>query len=306
MPTTIFIDGQAGTTALQIRERLAAFDDVELLLLDEAERKDPVRRRDAINDADVAFLCLPDAAAIEAASFVSSDRVRLIDASTAHRVHPDWVYGLPEYTPDWTGRIADARRVSNPGCYPTGCILLLAPLVRAGVIPGDYPVSIFAVSGYTGGGRSMIERFEDPNREDRLDTPHRLYGLDLSHKHVPEIQKYALLERRPIFVPSVGRFPQGMSVTIPINGEYLGKPLKRIEIEEMLAEYYAGYPHVIVETGTEATHLDADALAGSDDIKLYVLGNDERDHILLCAVLDNLGKGASGAAVQNLGIMLGL
>ncbi len=307
MATTVFIDGHTGTTALQIADRLSSRSDIVLARLDESDRKDVVKRREAINDAHIAILCLPDDAAREAVSLVSGD-VRILDASTAHRVEPGWTYGLPEYAPHQPEAISRSNRVSNPGCYPTGAVLLLAPLVRAGILPPDYPVTISAVSGYSGGGRRMIEQFTTADGEDRISTPHRAYGLDLEHKHVPEIQQFGLLSRRPIFLPNVGRFPQGMIVQIPLHAALLDHGVTVDEVRRCLMDAYAGRTRVLVADAQESyrcTHVDVDALIGRDTLMIYVSGNDHQGQIVLTAALDNLGKGAAGAAVQNLDLMLG-
>ena len=306
MATTVFIDGHTGTSAVQIADRLSSRRDIVLTRLEDSDRKDTAKRREAINDADIAILCLPDDAAREAVNLVSGG-ARILDASTAHRVAPGWTYGLPEYAPHQPEAISRSNRVSNPGCYPTGAVLLLAPLVRAGILPPDYPVTIFAVSGYSGGGRRMIEQFTRTDGEDRISTAHRAYGLDLEHKHVPEIERYSLLSRRPIFLPSVGRFPQGMVVQIPLHGALLGQAVTIDDVRRSLMDAYAGQTLVVVAGAEECqsrAHVDADTLAGVDSCVLRVSGSDRNGQIVLTAALDNLGKGAAGVAVQNLDLML--
>jgi N-acetyl-gamma-glutamyl-phosphate reductase len=313
MTAKVFIDGEAGTTGLQIRQRLSARRDIELLHLGEAERKDPARRAEMLNAADVSILCLPDDAAREAVSLLRSPAARVIDASTAHRTAEDWTYGFPEYDAARPVEIAAASRVSNPGCYALGAVSMLHPLVEAGLLPPDHPVTINAVSGYSGGGKSLIRRFEEPDAPDATDENFYLYGLDLEHKHVPEIQKHGSLTQRPLFVPSVGRFAQGMIVSLPLQLWSLpGKP-RAADVHEALATHYAdeaGSQGVSVASldASKAVQadLDAEALFGKDGLTLYVFPNEGREQAVVCAVLDNLGKGAAGQAVQNLELMLGL
>lgn len=309
MKPQIFIDGQVGTTGLQIYDRLRARTDLALVELNEQDRKNPARRAEAINSADAAILCLPDDAAREAVSLVRTNKVRVIDASSAHRTSVNWVYGLPEYSPEQSDKIRQARFISNPGCYPTGAILLLHPLVQAGILAPDYPVSVNATSGYSGGGRKMIAQFEDPASPDRISAPHRVYGLKLQHKHLPELQHYSGLSRRPIFLPSVGRFQQGMIVQVPLHLDLMRKTISLSDLAAMLSDYYTGYEHVEVapfDPAHLAEHVDIDPLIGTNQIRLHVCGNDAYKQAVLVAVYDNLGKGASGAAVQNLELALGL
>ena len=307
--TDVFIDGQAGTTGLQIRERLAGRDDVTLIEIPEESRKDPEARRRYLNEADVVVLCLPDDAAREAIGLISSNHVRVLDASTAHRVADGWVYGLPEVEAAQRERIRGAARVSNPGCYPTGFVLLVRPLVDAGIVPGDARLSCHAISGYSGGGRRLIERYEARSAE----RPEALwnvrpYGLGLDHKHLPEMARYSGIDRAPVFSPMVGHFGQGMLTMIPLHTDPLGKDATAGSVHACLEARYQDEPCVEVhplgdEDALDAGFLDPLAANGTNRIDLFVYGND--DQVLLVARLDNLGKGASGAAVQNLNIMTG-
>jgi N-acetyl-gamma-glutamyl-phosphate reductase len=309
MTATVFIDGEAGTTGLEIRERLSGRDDLHLARLPEAERKNPGARRRLLNTVDLAILCLPQAAAEEAVAMVENPSVRVIDASTAHRTAAGWVYGFPELAPGQAAAIRGATRVSNPGCYATGAIALLRPLVDAGLIPREHSVAINAVSGYSGGGKALIQRFEDAGSPTHAPTPFYLYGLDLAHKHVPEIRAWSGLARRPLFVPSVGRFAQGMLVSIPIDLESLPGHPSATALHGTLVARYAGAAFVTVAplaaTAT-MTELAPEALNGTNALRLYVFSDRGGGQALLVAQLDNLGKGASGAAVQNLNLMLGL
>ncbi|RDD61821.1 N-acetyl-gamma-glutamyl-phosphate reductase [Ferruginivarius sediminum] len=307
MTYTVFIDGEAGTTGLQIRERLAGRPEIQLLSLPDDRRKDREARAELLNRADVAILCLPDEAAREAVELVENTDARVLDASSAHRVNPDWAYGFPEMVEEQAERIANAARVSNPGCYPTGAVSLIRPLMEAGVLSSDAAMNVHAVSGYSGGGRKLIESYEGP--EAASAPPYKLYGLSLEHKHVGEMRVHGGLSHQPIFVPSVGRFRQGMIVQVPLHLWALpGRPAPQ-DIHDVLATHYRGQRFVHVAGLSESRglkELQAETLNGTNDLRLYVFPNEAGDEVLLCAVLDNLGKGASGAAVQNLNLMLGL
>jgi N-acetyl-gamma-glutamyl-phosphate reductase len=301
---SVFIDGEAGTTGLGIRQRLETMPGIVLRSLPAAQRRDTSARQDMMAACDVVVLCLPDDAAREAvglARALGNDAPKLLDASTVHRVDPEWTYGFPEMTPDQPRWIAGARNVSNPGCYPTGAIGLLRPLVEAGLIPPDYPITINAVSGYSGGGRSMIEAHDHDGG-----PAFELYALGLEHKHVPEIERFAGLSRRPIFMPSVGHFRQGMLVSVPLYLDELpGRPIGA-DLREALRAFYEGSEYVAVMAGNGQSTLEPEALNDTNRLELYVWGNEARRHAVLVARLDNLGKGASGAAVQNLRLMLDL
>jgi N-acetyl-gamma-glutamyl-phosphate reductase len=301
---TVFIDGESGTTGLGIRERLDAISDIEVKSLPSDRRRDPVARRAVMEQVDLIVLCLPDDAAKESAAMAASlgnAAPKVLDASTAHRVDPNWVYGFAEMTPDQADRIAKAKRVANPGCYPTGAIGLIRPLVDAGLLPPDYPITINAVSGYSGGGKAMIQAHEETNG-----PAFELYGLGLEHKHLPETQLYGELTRRPIFVPSVGHYRQGMLVSIPLHLDTLpGKP-KAADLQAALEARYAGCDLVRVVPPAGNGKVEPEALNNTDRLELSVNGNENYRQAVLVARLDNLGKGASGAAVQNINLMLGL
>lgn len=308
MAPKIFIDGEHGTTGLQIRTRMAGRRDVELLSIPEAERRVAAIREDMLNSADIAILCLPDDASKEAVQMVSANNnVRVIDTSTAYRVDPSWAYGFAEMDKEQAGKISSARFVANPGCYPTGAIGLMRPLRAAGILSDGYPVTVNAVSGYTGGGKQMIAQMEDQSRDDAISAPHFLYGLTLAHKHVPEMKIHGLLDRAPIFAPSVGKFAQGMIVQVPLHLDMLAAGTTLESIHAALTAHYAGQDIVTVvplADSSKMARVDAVELAGKDTMKLFVFGTPGGSQVNLVALLDNLGKGASGAAVQNMDLML--
>jgi N-acetyl-gamma-glutamyl-phosphate reductase len=309
MTKTVFIDGAAGTTGLEIRERLATRADLTVLQLSEADRKQVGPRSRALNEADIVILCLPDDAARDAVSLIRNPDVRVIDASTAHRVAPGWVYGLPEFEPGNYDAIGDAKRVTNPGCYATGFLALVRPLVLAGLVPTAAPLTVNAVSGYSGGGKAMIEEFERKDSTNYVETVVRTYALTLAHKHVPEMKVRAGLMHAPVFAPNVGRFYRGMIVEVPLQLWSLPGAPTADRVREVLSDFYRGRPLVVVASREETKALktlDAEMLKNSNKLKIFVFGNDNAQQARLVAVLDNLGKGASGAAVQSLNIMLGL
>jgi N-acetyl-gamma-glutamyl-phosphate reductase len=309
MAPKVFIDGEAGTTGLEIRERLGGRRDLQLVSIDPARRKDVEARRELLNGADAVILCLPDDAAREAVDLVESNSVKVIDASTAHRIAPGWDYGFPEMAAGQRAALAASHRISNPGCWPTGFIALTRPLVEAALIPIDWPLTVHGVSGYSGGGKAMIAEFQDSGADHHTDAPYRLYGMTLQHKHIPEMQAYAGLKHRPLFTPAVGRYLKGMLVEVPLPLDAMpGAPTLSM-VRDCLAAAYADEPFVAVanavETASVAT-LDPEGLNGSNRMRLFVFGDAAAGQARLVALLDNLGKGASGAAVQNLNIALGL
>jgi N-acetyl-gamma-glutamyl-phosphate reductase len=319
MTPKVFIDGEAGTTGLQIRQRLEKRRDLQLVSIDPAKRKDQAARAELLNSSNAVILCLPDDAAKEAVGLVTNNATKIIDASTAHRVDPHWVYGFPEMVDGQRVLIERSNRISNPGCYPTGFIALVAPLVREGIIPADFPMTVNAVSGFSGGGRALIEEFAGIPPESTNDAV-RVYGLQLAHKHVPEMTKYSGLAHPPVFAPTVGRYTQGMIVEAPLQLWALpGNPSPK-QLREALADFYQGEKFIAVASEEEAASLqksragaagyvealDPEALNNTNRMKLFVFGNEPAQQVRLVALLDNLGKGASGAAVQNLNIALGL
>jgi N-acetyl-gamma-glutamyl-phosphate reductase len=306
MTIKVFIDGAVGTTGLEIRERLEGRSEIDLVVLDDKSRKNAKKRSAALNAADFVILCLPDDAAIEAVSMIENPATRVIDASTAHRVADGWAYGFAELEPSQTAAIAAARFVSNPGCYPTGYLALIRPLVRAGFIPVDWVLSVNATSGYSGGGKAMIAEFEEEKAKGHTTTAFRPYGLSLAHKHVPEMQKHARMEHPPIFMPAVARTYRGMVVEVPLPLHALPRKPSLATIETALADAYKDSPIVRVLPAGDISTIAIEDDAGTDRLTLRVFGNTERGQARLVATLDNLGKGAAGAAVQNLNIMAGL
>ena len=308
MTKKVFVDGQHGTTGLQIRERLAARDDIRLINLPEIHRKDPAARKVAINEADIVFLCLPDDAAREAVSFIENESVRVIDGSTAHRVTPGWVYGLPEMNKGQRELIKQSRRIVVPGCHATGFVSLLYPLVAGGIIAPDYPAVCNATAGYSGGGKGMIAAYEDPASPEYIRTP-RPYALTLNHKHVPEMTQVVGLSRPPVFAPTVVNVYKGEIVSVPLHVPYLKTKLGPAEVQACLADYYKGERFIRVMPFPADAHLKNGFMTftdcnGTNNLDIFVFGNEER--ILLAARFDNLGKGASGAAVQDMNLVLGL
>ena len=303
---TVYIDGDSGTTGLQIVQRLSRREDMELLSLGADKRRDVPARIERLNEADVVILCLPDETAAEAVTFVKNKKVRIIDASTAHRVADGWVYGMPEYDDRRPGAIAAADRVSNPGCYPTGAIALMAPLVRAGLLPREHIATVLGVSGYSGGGKSLIREFEEP--ADTVPSPFYVYGLTQDHKHLEEMRLHSLLATAPSFVPSVGCFRQGMVISVPLNAGHLAKKANRRDILGILREAYDGkrFVHVKADDADGSMRLDPSGFANTNHMELAVYGDAGNQRFLLAASYDNLGKGASGNAVQNLNLMVGL
>ena len=299
----VYIDGKEGTTGLQIYERLGNRDDIELLLIDEDKRKDTEERRKFLNAADLVFLCLPDAAAVEAVSLIDNPNTRVIDASTAHRTAEGWVYGFAELLPGQRQRIKFAKRVANPGCHATGFLSTVAPLVELGILPRDYPVTCFSLTGYSGGGKKLIAEYEDPQRSQLLASP-APYATGLQHKHLPEMQKIAGLDYAPVFLPVLGDVYKGMATTVMLQNRLLkGTPTAQ-SIYEMLASYYQGQTMVkLAPFGGSGPRIYTNQLAGKDYLEITVSGHGEQT--LLSAQFDNLGKGASGAAVQNMNLMLG-
>ena len=308
MAVNVFIDGKEGTTGLKIFERFADRSDINIMQIDEDKRKDPAEKAKIINASDYTFLCLPDAAAVESVQLCTNSKTRIIDASTAHRTNPEWAYGFPELDASFREKIAGSNRVAVPGCYASGFVALGYPLVKSGIMPADYPVVIHAVSGYSGAGKKAIAQYEADGRNPELDSP-RLYALTQTHKHLPEMKKIAGLEYEPVFNPYVCDYFQGMTVTVGLHARLLAKKVTASDVWEMIAAHYDGCRFVKVagfmgEGVLEEPFIPANTLAGTNMMQIFVYGNDDR--IMLTSRFDNLGKGASGAAVQCLNIMLGI
>ena len=309
MAAKVFIDGEVGTTGLQIRTRLEGRTDIELLRLPEGQRKDPAHRREMLNTANVAILCLPDDAAKESAALVENPKTKIVDASTAHRVADGWTYGFPEYTAGQRDVIASATRVSNPGCYAISAVAMLHPLVQGGVVPKDWPITINAVSGYSGGGKELIASFEDQASPDHTDSAFYAYGLNLKHKHPPEITKWSGLAHAPVFVPSVGRYYQGMIVQTPLPLWSMPDRPTPGAVHAMLTKHYADSRFVSVAPLNHTVgmrKLNPEDLNGTNELRLHVFASADMSQAVVMCLIDNLGKGASGQAVQNVNIMLGM
>ena len=299
----VYIDGKEGTTGLQIYERLGKREDIELLLIDEDKRKDSAERKKFLNAADLVFLCLPDAAAREAVAMIENPAVRVIDASTAHRIAPGWDYGFAELSAEHRGAIEKSSRVANPGCHATGFISAVYPLVKYGLLPADYPLTCFSLTGYSGGGKKMIAEYEAEEKADALYSP-RIYGLNLEHKHLPEMQKVCSLLRPPVFCPIVDDYYKGMAASVTLHTALLPGHPSAEQLRDVLAGHYAGSALVsVAPLGYTEKMIAANTMAGSDKLELIVCGHE--DQVLITALFDNLGKGASGAAVQNMNLMLG-
>ncbi|HEX8445514.1 MAG TPA: N-acetyl-gamma-glutamyl-phosphate reductase [Sphingomonas sp.] len=305
MTTKVFIDGAVGTTGLEIRDRLADRHDVTLVTIPDALRKDAVARADALNGADAVILCLPDDAARDAVAMVENPAVRIVDASTAHRTADGWAYGFAELEPDRAAALATATRISNPGCYPTGFLALVRPLVRAGLLPADRMLAVAATSGYSGGGKAMIAAFEDPAADGATSTGHRSYGLHLGHKHVREMQVQGGLAHPPIFLPAVARSYRGMLVEVPLALHDLAPGTTAAQVRDLLRGAYAASALVSVATDLPSV-LDIERTAGTDRLEIFVYADEAAGQLRLVAALDNLGKGAGGAAVQNMNLACGL
>ena len=304
MKPVIYIDGKEGTTGLQIYERLGSRDDLTLLLIDEDKRKDPKERAKLMNQADIVFLCLPDAAAREAVTLVTNPNTRIIDASTAHRTNPDWDYGFPELSSEKRQAISNSKRVTNPGCHATGFISIVYPLVKLGILPKDYPMSFFSLTGYSGGGKKMIASYESEDKPQEYFAP-RIYGLSLNHKHLPEMKAVCEIDNPPVFAPVVDDYYKGMAGTLSLVNSKLNGNQTAEQIHKALCDYYKDQKFVTVAPfGGDTDMLGANTMAGKDSLKIVVCGNENQT--MITALFDNLGKGASGAAVQNMNIMLSM
>ncbi len=298
----VFIDGQAGTTGLQLKNKLLKHPDVKLLEIDSDKRKDADERKRLMNMSDVVFLCLPDEAAKEAVKLVENPETVVIDASTAHRTNENWAYGFPELSPEHREKIKNSKRIANPGCHATGLISIIYPLIAGGIMPKDYPVTAHSITGYSGGGNKMIGEYENESRENFYKSP-RQYGLTQNHKHLPEIIKITGLERCPVFNPIVGDFYSGMVVSVPIFTELLKFKASVYDLKRYFVEFYRNSKFITVHTGPENGFLPAVGLEGTNNLRIYICGNDER--VTITAVFDNLGKGASSAAIENMNIAMG-
>jgi N-acetyl-gamma-glutamyl-phosphate reductase, uncommon form len=308
MKYTVFVDGQEGTTGLKIHDHLSKRNDIEVLKIDPEKRKDPEARKILLNEADIAFLCLPDAAAKESASLVTNKKTKIIDASTAFRTDLNWAYGLPELNKNQRTLIKNSNKVSNPGCHATGFILNLYPLIQENIVPKSYPTTCFSITGYSGGGKKLIERFENNTFGDKLNVP-KPYGLKLGHKHLPEMQKHTNLDFAPHFVPIVSNYDQGLAMAVPLLPRLLNKKVTARDIQQLLAEYYSTEKFVNVMPFDSDAYLDEgffniSECNNTNRVDLFVFGHEEQ--ILILSRFDNLGKGASGAAIQNMNILLGI
>lgn len=302
----VYVDGQEGTTGLQINEYLEKRKDLEILKIEQEERKNPERRSFYLNSADIVFLCLPDTASREAVSLVTNPKTRIIDASTAYRTDDQWTYGMPELNPGQRDKIRNSSRVSNPGCHATGFILSLNPLVQAGIVPRDYPVVCYSLTGYSGGGKKLIQTFES-NGLENINSP-KHYALQLHHKHLPEMQKAVQLSYPPAFLPVIANYYKGMVTSIPLHTRLLSKTVTVADVKDVFSEYYQNEPFIMVmasdDSCLEKGYLNTESCNGTNRLEILVYGNDEQ--IVVMARFDNLGKGASGAAIQNMNIMLGV
>lgn len=310
MKKKVFVDGVSGTTGLKIHERLSLYTELEMITIDYEKRRDPEERARCLNEADIVFLCLPDDAAREAVRLITNPDTRIIDASTAHRTDPDWIYGLPELSPEHREAVRTGRRISNPGCHATAFELSVYPLVHQKIMPPDYPVSCHSITGYSGGGKSLIEKYERNNGDNGYTKAPRPYSLALCHKHLPEMTRHSGLSTNPVFVPVVSNYYQGLAASVPIHTRLLSKPLTAKELHEVFCKYYQNERFVQIMPYADDTvlfdgGLDITACNGTNNAQIFVFGNDAENIALVITRLDNLGKGASGAALQNMNLMLG-